>query len=622
MRNRYILLGDFLLVALAAFGAFALRFDWRFYLERHEFLPYLALALVVKLPTFYLFGMYRRLWRYATVSDLIAIATAVLMSSIVVALVVAVALWLRPALEVSRAIVFIDALLTLVCVGGVRLSVRILADARSKGNDGGEQKAQRRVLIAGAGDAGVMVLRELQRNRQLGMVPVGFVDDDPVKLGQHIHGIAVLGDLKALVTIARTSNVDEVLIAMPTASGAVLRALAESCRESELASRTIPGVFELLGGQVSISRLRQIDISDLLRRAPITGEVDTSSYVTGQPVLVTGAGGSIGFELCRQVAASRPSRLILLGHGENSLFDAQIRLRHAFPDLALDVAVADVRDRARLMMLFERFRPRVVLHAAAHKHVPLMEDNPEEAISNNVVGTRNIVDAALAVGVGRLVMISTDKAVAPSSLMGASKRVAESIVRTAAMREGAAFMVVRFGNVLGSRGSVVPFFKQQIEQGGPITVTHPEMRRFFMTIPEAVHLVLQAGGLGQGAELFVLDMGIPVRIVDLARDLITLSGFKAEDIPIVFTGVRPGEKLEESLWEDGSTVEPTVCPSVLRVAEPALCPDRDIQAMIDSLVRAAATGDRLHVEAELARWISTYVPSSVGQWSETTSPPT
>lgn len=610
MRNRHILLGDAVLIALAAFGAFALRFEWRFYLERHEFLPYLALALTVKLPMFYLFGMYRRFWRYVSVSDSVMLATTVLMSSMVVAVCVAGALWLRPAWEMSRAVVFIDALLTLVCVGGLRLSVRVLAESRGKAKAGGEQARQRRVLIVGAGDAGVMVVRELHRNPHLGMIPVGFVDDDPAKLGKHIHGIAVLGDLKSLVTVARLTRVDEVLIAVPTASGTVLRALAESCREAALASRTIPGVFELLDGQVSVSRLRQIDISDLLRRAPIAGEVDTSSYVTGQSVLVTGAGGSIGFELCRQVAASRPSRLILLGHGENSLFDAQVHLRQAFPDLALDVVVADVRDRARLMMVFARFRPRVVLHAAAHKHVPLMEDNPEEAISNNILGTRNIVDASLAVRVGRLVMISTDKAVSPSSLMGASKRIAESIVRTAAVRHGAAFMVVRFGNVLGSRGSVVPFFKRQIDQGGPVTVTHPDMRRFFMTIAEAVHLVLQAGGIGRGGELFVLDMGAPVRIVDLARDLITLSGFKPEDIAIEFTGVRAGEKLEEALWEEGARVEATACPNVLRVTEPEVCPARTVDVMIDSLVQAASTGDRMHVEAELTRWIATYVPAS------------
>jgi FlaA1/EpsC-like NDP-sugar epimerase len=364
---------------------------------------------------------------------------------------------------------------------------------------------------------------------------------------------------------------------------------------------------------VDVSRLRRIEISDLLRREPIEGEVDTSSYVTGHTVLVTGAGGSIGSELCRQVAAARPSRLILLGHGENSLFDTQISLRETFPKLPLDVAVADVRDRERLMKLFQRFRPRVVLHAAAHKHVPLMEDNPEEAISNNILGTRNVVDASLAVNVARLVMISTDKAVAPSSLMGASKRVAESIVRTAARRHGAAFLVVRFGNVLGSRGSVVPFFKQQIEQGGPVTVTHPEMRRFFMTIPEAVHLVLQAGGLGRGGELFVLDMGAPVRIVDLAQDLISLSGFKPEDIPIVFTGVRPGEKLEEALWEDGATVDPTACSSVLRVTEAELCGSHEVEAMIDSFVEIASGGDPLHIEAELARWIPTYVPASANR---------
>lgn len=610
MRNRYILLGDILLIALAAFGAFALRFDWRFYLVRHEFTPYLALALVVKLPTFFLFGMYRRLWRYASVKDLVAIATAVLMASIVMAIVVAFALWLRPELEVSRAIVFIDALLTLFAIGGVRLSARLVAEARGKGDDLDVQKNQRRVLIVGAGDAGVMVVRELQRNRQLGLVPVGFVDDDPVKLGMHIHGIVVLGNLSAIGQVAQARNVDEVLIAMPTSSGAVLRTIAERCREFSLPSRTIPGVFELLDGQVSVSRLRQIEISDLLRRAPITGTVDASAYVTGQTVLVTGAGGSIGSELCRQVAASHPSRLILLGHGENSLFDAQIQLRQAFPNLALDVAVADVRDRTRLMMLFDRFRPQVVFHAAAHKHVPLMEDNPEEAITNNVVGTRNIVDAALSVDVQRLVMISTDKAVAPACLMGASKRIAESIVRNAAVRHGSAFVVVRFGNVLGSRGSVVPFFKRQIEQGGPITVTHPEMRRFFMTIPEAVHLVLQAGGIGRGGELFVLDMGAPVRIVDLAQDLIALSGFKPEDIPIEFTGVRPGEKLEEALWEDGATVEKTSCPSVLRVTESELCAGREISHMVDALSRAASTGDRMNVEAELAHWISSYVPAS------------
>ena len=618
MRNRYILLGDLILIVLAAFGAFALRFEWRFYESRAEFVPFLVAAVLIKPPTLYFFGMYRRLWRYASIGDLVAIVTAVLASSIALTVFTAAALWRWPDLEFSRTVLLIDGLLTLVLVGALRLSVRVLAESRLT-TDTPESPGTKRVLIVGAGDAGVMVVRELQRNRQLGMVPVGFLDDDPVKWGKQIHGVTVLGGINRLVAVAQARAVDEVLIAIPTAGGPVLRTIAESCRQSGLSSQTIPGVFELLDGQVSLSRLRQIDISDLLRRAPVSGEVNITSYVTGRVVLVTGAGGSIGSELCRQVAAAHPSRLIMLGHGENSLFDSQSQLREAFPNLRLDVVIVDIRDRPRLQTVLEHLRPKVVFHAAAHKHVPLMEENPQEAISNNVVGTRNMVEASLSVGVERFVMISTDKAVAPTNIMGASKRLAEAVVRHAAARRSSEFAVVRFGNVLGSRGSVVPFFKRQIERGGPITVTHPDMRRFFMTIPEAVHLVLQAGGIGRGGELFVLEMGAPVRIVDLAQDMITLSGFKPEEIPIVFTGVRRGEKLDEALWEPGAIVEPTECPSVLRVTEPDLFPLEEINLMLDRITAAAATGDRLHVEAELAHWIPSYVPASTAHWSSSTS---
>jgi FlaA1/EpsC-like NDP-sugar epimerase len=624
VRNRYVLLADVALCAASLFLAFALRFDLRFLAFRHEFFPLLIVALTIKTPLFFAFGLYRRFWRYASLNDMLVVGLAVSTASVVLGVVAGVGRSFALIGDVSRAVLLIDWLLTLVTIGAVRAAVRILGEsagrARAVGSPrvNGESSHKKRVLVVGAGEAGAMVVREMQRNPQLEMTVVGFLDDDYRKQGHRIYGTLVMGPTSEVERVVKVGRIEEVIIAMPRASGTAVRAVAERCRALGIPCRTIPGVFELLDGQVDVSRLRKIEISDLLRRAPIEGEVDTSSYVTGQTVLVTGAGGSIGSELCRQVAASRPSRLILLGHGENSLFDAQLSLRQVFPSLALDVAVADVRDRERLMKLFQRFRPRVVLHAAAHKHVPLMEDNPEEAISNNILGTRNIVDASLAVSVARLVMISTDKAVAPSSLMGASKRVAESIVRTAARQHAAAFLVVRFGNVLGSRGSVVPFFKQQIEQGGPVTVTHPEMRRFFMTIPEAVHLVLQAGGLGRGAELFVLDMGAPVRIVDLAQDLITLSGFRTEEIPIVFTGIRPGEKLEEALWEQGAVVEATECPSVLRVTEGELCEDREIGAMIESVEHAASTGNRLHVEAELARWIPTYVPASAVRQSALT----
>lgn len=611
VRNRHILFGDIVLVVLAAFGAFALRFDWHFYVEKQSFfLEYLALALLTKVPTYGLFGLYSRLWRYASITDLLAIVVAVLMSSVALALVIAVAVWRDPTFEVSRAVVLIDALLTLISIGGLRLSVRMYAERGGTAAREGQSNARRRVLIAGAGDAGVMVVRELQRNPQLGLVPVGFVDDDREKRGKHIYGVSVLGTLNDLVAVARARAVDEVFVAMPTASGTALRAIAQNCREAHLPSRTIPGVFELLDGQVSVDRMRKIEISDLLRRAPIGPDSGSAAFVAGETVLVTGAGGSIGSEICRQVASHRPSKLILLGHGENSLFNAQTTLTNSFAGLSIQVVVADIRDRERIHKVFEQVRPSAVFHCAAHKHVPLMEDNPEEAVSNNILGTRNIVDASLAAGVKRLVMISTDKAVSPSCLMGASKRMAETVVRTAARKHGAAFMVVRFGNVLGSRGSVVPAFKRQIEMGGPITVTHPDMRRFFMTIPEAVHLVLQAGGIGRGGELFVLDMGEPVRIVDLAKDLISLSGYEPDEIPITFTGVRPGEKLEEELWEQGATVKPTSCENVLSVDEPPLMPDGDLDAAIARIAAAAELGHRIQIEAELARSIKTYVPSS------------
>jgi FlaA1/EpsC-like NDP-sugar epimerase len=609
MRNRYILIGDLGLIVLAVFGAFALRFDWRFYEYRPEFLTFVAASLLVNPPIFYAFGLYERCWRYASIAELKEMVTAVAVSSIILAVGVALVLWWRPAVQFSRAVLLINALLTLLLTGGLRFGVRVHAEPGRRATRVQTVRSDKRVLIVGAGDGGVMVLRELQRNRQLGLTPVGFLDDDPIKRGKRIHGAVVFGGLGQLVPVARDLSVDEVLIAMPTAAGSVLRALVEACRQAGLPSRTVPGVFELLGGDVSVSRLRRVEIADLLRRLPIQGEPDTSTYVKDQVVLVTGAGGSIGSELCRQVAAANPRRLVMLGHGENSLFEACLRLREDLPHVVPDVIVADIRDRDRLQHVFSQLRPTIVFHAAAHKHVPLMEDNPDEAVSNNILGTRNVVDVSVASGVRRLVMISTDKAVSPSNLMGASKRVAERIVRAAAKRHGLAFVVVRFGNVLGSRGSVVPLFKGQIERGGPVTVTHPDMRRFFMTIPEAVHLILQAGGIGNGGEVFVLDMGVAVRIVDLARDLIALSGSDVADVPVVFTGIRPGEKLEEALWEPDAVVEATSRRSILKVTEAELCADAEVSAMVESLVRALETRRRLDIEAQLAHWVPSYVPA-------------
>ena len=465
MRNRHVLLADILLVPIVAFAAFALRFDWRFYTERGEFLSYVAAALVVKPTVFFLFGMYRRYWRYASVPDLMAVLLASSASLVAMGVFVVAGLIVDPDLQFSRAVLFVDGLLTLLAAGTVRMSMRVIGESRDR-RDSDVVATTKRVLVVGAGHAGTMVVREMERNPRLGMTPIGFLDDEREKLGKQIYGIPVFGNTNSLPEVVKRGQIDEVVIAMPTAPGSQLRSIAEQCRQLGVVSRTMPGVFELLDGNVSVSRLRQIEISDLLRRAQVMPKLNAANYVEGRTVVVTGAGGSIGSELCRQVARSRPACLVLLGHGENSIFDIQIELRERFPDLKVVAAIADVRDQPRLRQLFTQLRPAIVFHAAAHKHVPLMEDNPEEAITNNVLGTHNVIEAALEFGADRFVLISSDKAVSPSSIMGASKRIAEMLVRDAARRTQRSFVVVRFGNVLGSRGSVVPHFKRQIENGG------------------------------------------------------------------------------------------------------------------------------------------------------------
>ena len=613
MRNRYVLLADVAAIGCATFGAFVLRFDLRFFQSRPEFPAFLAAALLIKPTIFHGFGLYHRYWRYATVRDLNAVVFACGATTVAMSLFVGFGLAFGFIQEFSRAVLVIDSLLMLMAAGGIRMSVRIVHEPRVGTRKGrwlfGQKEAAvgKRVLVVGAGNAGTMVVREMQRNPQLEMEAVAFLDDDPVKRGKRIYEVPVLGNAQSLGRIVRTRRIDEVIIAMPTAPGAAVRKVVEACQTLGLRSQTIPGVFELLDGKVSVSRLRHVEIADLLRRRQVEGSVDSSSYVTGQTVLITGAGGSIGGELCRQAAHARPRRLVMLGHGENSLFDTHAKLHHAYPDVLLDVVVADIRDRMRIERIFQQLTPDIVFHAAAHKHVPLMEENFEDVISNNVVGTNILVDAALQWGAKRFVGISTDKAVSPSGVMGASKRMASLIVRDAARRSGRSFAVVRFGNVLGSRGSVVPYFKGQIERGGPVTITHPEMKRFFMTILEAIHLVLEAGGMGKGGELFVLNMGEPVRIIDLAEDLIHLSGFTTDQIPIISTGIRPSEKLEEALWEDDAKVEPTAHPDILRVTEP-LTPAGDLRAAVEALEHTAREGDRLRAEALLRDWIPTFTP--------------
>ncbi|NPV57360.1 MAG: polysaccharide biosynthesis protein, partial [Anaerolineae bacterium] len=492
-----------------------------------------------------------------------------------------------------RSVLVIDWLLSILLVGGLRFAIRLLAENIAQNSAATQAGRNKSAMVVGAGDAGALVVRELQKNPQLGLSAVGFLDDNPEKQNQSIHGVPVVGKVTDLARVLEKMHVDEVIIAIPSAPGNIVRLVADVCRQRGVPFRTMPGIYELLGGKVSISRLREVDITDLLRREPARIlDSQVGSIISGRVVLVTGAGGSIGRELCRQIARWGPSELVLLGHGENTIFESLLELQESFPNLVMQPVICDIRDYMRIKNVMYKIRPQVIFHAAAHKHVPLMEVNVEEAVTNNILGTWHVVETALQVDVEQLVMISTDKAIRPVNAMGGTKRIAEMIVLDAAERTGKSFSVVRFGNVLGSRGSVVPLFKRQIAHGGPVTITHPDMKRYFMTIPEAVHLVLQAAGLGKFGETYILNMGEPIRILDLAEDLIRLSGLTpGRDVEIVFTGVRPGEKLNEDLWDEGQLFLPTQHPDIFRMEDQESITGESLRNLVDELVRLANEGD-------------------------------
>ncbi len=587
VRNRFVLIGDIALIIVSVLGSFALRLDVSelpFYFPAA--LIMCAVALLIKLPVYFYFGLYRRLWVYASTSELRLITVAVTTASVLTSGIMLLLNFLnlvKPGMP--RSALGIDWLISLVLIGGSRFALRILAEQSAMSRNG----QARRTLIIGAGDAGALVVRELQKSSQLNLVPIGFLDDDVSKQNHQIYGVSVIGKVNKIASVLDSKQVEEVIIAIPSAPGKIIRMVNDACRQKGISSRTIPGIYELIGGKVSVNRLREVDITDLLRREPV--KIDDrliGASFSGKRILVTGAGGSIGREICRQVARWNPSELVLLGHGENSIFESLLELSGNFPSLTIYPVIADVRDAERIQEMFKVHRPQVVFHAAAHKHVPLMEANVEEAVTNNVLGTRNVVEAANRHGVERLVLISTDKAVRPVSIMGATKRLAEMIVLDSAHRNKRVYSVVRFGNVLGSRGSVVPLFKNQIARGGPVTVTHPEMHRYFMTIPEAVHLVLQAAAMGAGGEVFMLNMGQQVRILDLAEDLIRLSGLEPHrDIEITFTGIRPGEKLREDLWEDGVDFEPTQHSEIYRAVDEEKVDGLQLAPVIDELINLA-----------------------------------
>lgn len=606
VRNRFVLIGDIALIIVSVLGSFALRLDVR---ELPYYFPaalvMCAVALAVKIPVYYSFGLYRRLWVYASTNELRLIIVAVTTASVLTGGLMLVFIsfgWIQPGMP--RSALGIDWLISLILIGGSRFVLRILAEqsvAQTKDKT-------RRALVLGAGDAGALVVRELQKSSSLNLTPVGFLDDDPAKQNHQIYGVSVIGKIDQLENTLDTQQVDEVIIAIPAAPGRIIRLVNDACRKRGIPSRIIPGFYELIGGKVSVNRLREVDITDLLRREP--AKIDDhliGSIFGGKRVLVTGAGGSIGREICRQIARWNPTELVLLGHGENSIFESLMELKDDFPTLNIQAVIADVRDLNRMENVFARYQPQVVFHAAAHKHVPLMEANVEEAVTNNVIGTRNVVAAATKHNVERFVLISTDKAVRPMSVMGATKRLAEMVVLDAAQRGDLLYSVVRFGNVLGSRGSVVPIFKKQIARGGPITLTHRDMQRYFMTIPEAVHLVLQAASMGTGGEVFMLNMGEQVRILDLAEDLIRLSGLEPyRDIDIHFTGARPGDKLREDLLEDGVDFERTEHPEIFRMSKEEHVDGASLAETINQLADLA-----LHSRTDdLVQTINHFLPSS------------
>lgn len=604
-----LFVGDMMLIVISGLGSFALRLDigplFIWYLPQAYW--FIGVALVIKPIVYYIFGLYRRLWAYASTQELKAIVAAVTTASVGVSIIIVILRVVQVLPYFPRSVLPIDWLLSLALVGGFRFSMRILAETRSSSLDTAGRK--RRVLIVGAGDAGALVVREMQKNPQLNLIPTCFLDDDPAKQKQQIHGVPVVGTLDDLARTVTIRRIDEVIISLPSAPGRVVRKVAEVCQNKRIPYRTMPGIYELIGGKVSVSRLREVEISDLLRRESVIRDDNLiGTKIGGRRILVTGAGGSIGRELCRQIARWGPSDLILLGHGENSIFETLLEIEENFPSLATHPVIADIRDIDRINNVFENHRPQVVFHTAAHKHVPLMEINIEEAITNNVYGTRNIVEASINYGVERLVLVSTDKAIRPTSVYGATKRLAELLVLDAASRTGLPYSVVRFGNVLGSRGSVIPRFESQIARGGPITITHPDMERYFMTIPEAVHLVLQASSMGKGGEVFVLNMGEQVRILDLAEDLIRLSGLEpGKDIEIVFTGIRPGEKISEELWDQEAKYEPTEHPDIVLLAEENYLSGQELRQTINDLLHLAREGDT----ESIVRILDEFIPGAM-----------
>jgi FlaA1/EpsC-like NDP-sugar epimerase len=603
---------DAALIAVAWYLAFQLRFDFDVPRPYRELLEDTVLLVVgIKLVIFILFGFYNHWWRYVSIRDMWSIARGVTVAVIVSDLAV---LLINPVqgFRLPRSIVLGDWLILLALVAGARLLARTVIERPGRR---GLVARGKEALIVGAGDAGQLIIKEMLKSPLLGYTPIGLVDDDARKRNLRLHGVRVLGTTAELPHLLRDNKPDEVIIAIPSAAGETRQHIVNVCRDVGVAVKTLPAVHELITGDLNLARqLREVQVEDVLGREAVDLDLASiASYLTGETVLVTGAGGSIGSELCRQIAALGADRLILLDHSENALVDIERELVHERRYEAAVPVLADSKDRAKIRRLFERHRPTVVFHAAAYKHVPLMEQNPLEAVRNNILATSVVAEVASEYRTKTFVLVSTDKAVNPKNVLGQTKAVCEWIVEAAAAREdnGTRFITVRFGNVLGSSGSVIPLFRRQIARGGPVTVTHPEMTRYFMTIPEAVQLVIQAGAIGESGDIYVLDMGSPVRIVDLAHNMIRLSGKEpGRDIPVEFIGARPGEKLHEELWSAGEQVEATSHPKIMRCATQPVDPGW-LEDELTELGRLLDAGETLEVVSRLGAMMR--APRRLGQ---------
>ncbi|MHC4204850.1 MAG: polysaccharide biosynthesis protein [Planctomycetota bacterium] len=614
IRRPLIVLAHIIAFAASLILSFLVVQNMQFRAEWLELYPALLMFfLVIKLPVFGLFKQYRGWWRYVGISDLLGIFGASLVSTFIIVVlwfvignIPAVRIGLPSGLErPAEGVCIADMFATVFMLGGLRIIIRLYFEEFRTAEAG----RLKRFLIVGAGNAGEALLREILRMPVTQYDVVGLIDDDSAKQGTHIHGIPILGAVEQLSEICEEHKIEEIAIAMPSASPQQLRRVIQVCEGAKIRFRTVPSITDIASGKLRVSQIRDVDINDLLGREAVKLDMDLiEAFARDKIILVTGAGGSIGSEMCRQLCNYNPKLLLLIEQAENPLFYIEREFCKKFTDVNIKAIVCNITDKVRVDEVFREYKPQVVIHAAAHKHVPLMELNAGEAVKNNIVGTQIVADAAGNYGAANFVMISTDKAVNPTSIMGSSKRIAEMYIQDLSRTSETHFVTVRFGNVLGSDGSVVPIFKKQIAEGGPVTVTHPEMKRYFMTVPEASQLVLQAASMGKGGEIFVLDMGQPVKIVDLARELITLSGFRpGEDIEMVFTGPRSGEKLFEELSIEGEDMQRTRHPKISIWKNIPM--DRDsLRSGIDGLVAIAKT----QAYDEIVRKIKELVPEYTG----------